>query len=620
MSGGGKGGGEQTVGYRYYFGIHAGIGRGPVDELVEIRVGGKLAARPAMTASGQGTINAGDLFGGDKKEGGIEGTFNLMMGEPTQTMPAALASMISPAPATGFRRMVTFFYDGLISALNPYPKPWSFRIRRALEGWDGEVLRPDLAVIALQGQAPPEGGSGGSGGTSPAYGPSMMFTMTAVMPGPPPSGDGPAVEMPEYFAVTVVPPSGSLLGTIGRVYHVTDTEHQMVEIPYDVVGGNEVRIAYATLRFGGDLVIEYNHSPALSAAVAAVVNPPDATIKAMNPAHIIYECLTNREWGRGLDRSAIDTASFSQAAEVLFAEQFGMCLKWSRRDSIDSFIQEVLDTCGAALYMSRTEAKLTLKLIRKDYVVSSLPIWDTTNGILRIANSTVNTSANVINEVIVKYREAVYNEDRSVNVQNLASLQSTGGVFKTMTSTYKGIPTSELARRVAQRDLRASAEGLRRFNIVMDRRGSDITPGQVMRIQDVARNIAPMVVRVATVKYGTSGSGELQLSVIQDVFAFPEASFSAEQPNVWQTPNFTPCIGQHEVFEVPYFLLARNMSAADFGYVDNASAYAMAVAEQAKSSNVGFDIAVRSTEPTTDDWPLDGEAAYCGFDPVDAPI
>ena len=30
------------IGYRYYFDIHMGVGRGPVDELIEVKVGEKV--------------------------------------------------------------------------------------------------------------------------------------------------------------------------------------------------------------------------------------------------------------------------------------------------------------------------------------------------------------------------------------------------------------------------------------------------------------------------------------------------------------------------------------------------------------------------------------------------
>ncbi|WP_434967894.1 MobA/MobL family protein, partial [Pseudomonas aeruginosa] len=43
-------------------------------------------------------------------------------------------------------------------------------------------------------------------------------------------------------------------------------------------------------------------------------------VKAMNPAHILFECQTNRDWGRGKDRGLLDQASYRKAADTLFAE------------------------------------------------------------------------------------------------------------------------------------------------------------------------------------------------------------------------------------------------------------------------------------------------------------
>lgn len=495
-------------GYRYYFGIFAGLGRGPVDELAEVRVGGKIALQPHQTESGSGIFDVPELFGGDKKEGGIKGDYHLLMGEDTQTMIPAVADMIAPVVPTGYRGRVTFFYNGLIAALNPYPKPWSFRVRRALKGWDFSPPFPDLAIIDIYGET----------------------------------------QSPEPYTGAI----------------------------------------------------------------------PDNLIRAMNPAHIIYECLTNKVWGRGLPQDSINYSAFEYAAQILYDEGFGMCLTWKRRDSIDSFIQEVIDTIGAAIYLDRVNGGMTLSLIRNDYVPAELKLWDTSNGILSITSSKVNTSTVIINEVIVKYRDPILNEERSVNVQNLSALQNNGGVFNTMTKNYRGIPTGDIARRVAQRDLRANAQGLRRFTITMDRRGSFINPGDVMLIQDLEREILPTVVRVATVKDGTLLKGEIQLVVIQDVFTYPATSYVHEQPNTWQPVDMTPCLGQNEVFEVPYFLLARVMEPADFAFVDDTSAYFSTVVEQASRKNVLYDIAVRIGAPEDEDWPADGDGQYCGFAPLEA--
>src|SRR5690606_34718934 len=128
---------------------HMGIGRGPVDEIVQIDVGDRTAWSGSMTTSGQYFIDAPDLFGGEKKEGGIQGTFDLMMGEDDQEAAAGLVNMLG-GPLPGYRQMCTAFFDGLISAMNPYPKKWSFRVRRALKGWEDDTpWYPEKAVVSL---------------------------------------------------------------------------------------------------------------------------------------------------------------------------------------------------------------------------------------------------------------------------------------------------------------------------------------------------------------------------------------------------------------------------------------------------------------------------------------
>jgi hypothetical protein len=143
-----SGGGSQTVGYRYLFGIHMGIGRGPVDELCEIKVGDKRAWLGSVTSNASVPIDAYTLFGGEDKEGGVRGTLEVMMGGPTQTAGGGLTTMLG-GQLPGYRRMFTVFFDGIVAMINPYPKPWKFRVRRALQGWDGPVFRPDLAIVPM---------------------------------------------------------------------------------------------------------------------------------------------------------------------------------------------------------------------------------------------------------------------------------------------------------------------------------------------------------------------------------------------------------------------------------------------------------------------------------------
>ena len=76
MGGGGKsGGGSSTyvVGHRYYAGLHLALCHGPVDAVTRIIVGERTAWSGSITSSQTIYINAPQLFGGDSREGGVQG-------------------------------------------------------------------------------------------------------------------------------------------------------------------------------------------------------------------------------------------------------------------------------------------------------------------------------------------------------------------------------------------------------------------------------------------------------------------------------------------------------------------------------------------------------------------
>lgn len=380
-----------------------------------------------------------------------------------------------------YRGRLTIFFDGLCSAMNPYPKPWKFRVRRSTKGWDGAVWQQSLAKIVLTSDV-----------------------------------------------------------NSSELYPQTERE-----------------------------------------------------IHAMNPAHIIYECLTNRIWGRGLVRSALDDASFTAAAQTLFVEGFGLCLKWNRQDSIQSFVQAVIDTIGASMYEDRETGLIKLKLIRSDYNFASLPIFDTENGLLSIDEASIASPANLVSECIVTYHDPISDKPRKVRAQNIAVVQMSGGVVNTMTKDYIGIPVPSLAQRIAQRDLRAASSRLRRFTLTLNRRGWNLYPGDVIRIRDVKRGIPDMAVRIGRYEDGTFQDGRIKVQAIQDVFSLPASSFTSNQSGGWAPPSTNPCEGRHRVFEMPYGLAARLMTPANFQALTGTGALLACAMEEGQSLNTSYNIAVK---------------------------
>jgi hypothetical protein len=160
--GGGK---KQTIGYKYYFSLHMGLGRGPINEIAEIRVGDITAYGVPIDLKNTGqliAINRPDLFGGEKKEGGIQGPCYVYNGAEDQVLQGALGSSLGTLPSIAaqlggdvpnFRGVVTLWFDGLVAAMNPYPKEWSFRVRRYDAGWfNDDPWYPGKARVVLQSE------------------------------------------------------------------------------------------------------------------------------------------------------------------------------------------------------------------------------------------------------------------------------------------------------------------------------------------------------------------------------------------------------------------------------------------------------------------------------------
>lgn len=133
MGGGGKRGGGSSsyvVGHRYYAGLHLVLCHGPVDAITRIIVGERTAWSGSITSSQTIYINAPQLFGGDSREGGVQGYVEVKFGGPAETVSGYLQQKLgSIIPA--FRGVLSLIVQQCqLSAMNPYIKPWSVEARR----------------------------------------------------------------------------------------------------------------------------------------------------------------------------------------------------------------------------------------------------------------------------------------------------------------------------------------------------------------------------------------------------------------------------------------------------------------------------------------------------------
>lgn len=653
MSGGGKGGGgSQTIGYRYFFDIHMGISRGPVNELVEIRVGDK-SAWPFPENVENDDKPKPDEF--DNNAVVLETSARVSM--QTQLM---------------WPNVVIVFYEKFPNRWAPgmFVKIEEFK-RYPLDQDDRPL--PDLAnrsgvfpVVAVQGydqnlviQVDPYNTENFvhwetfTRGRATEDMPNYKFTLTdaagnPVDPFAPPPPD-PAADSPVVSDNAVIDiQAGQLFGGDKAEGGIAGKLHVLMGGPTQTAPASLVSmLGYALPGFRRMFTVFYSgliasmnpypkawkfrvrrstagwdgpvFAPELATITirrdpAEVVMTSSALVKGMNGAHILYEVLTNREWGRGLPRSRLNESSFYAVASTLAAEQFALCMRWNRTETIDNFVQSVLDHIGAVIYTDPETALLTLKLIRADYDINALPVFDASNGLLSIEEAPVAGGGTYPNEIRVTYLDPITNKERQTRAHNLGSIQANGGAINSKSITYIGVPSPALAARLAMRDLKTYGMELRTFTFKVDRRGSSIRPGQVVRLRDPSRGINDVAVRVITYGDGTMTNGAITLTGVQDVFGMPALSNVGEQPNGWTPPTTKPCIGVHEVFEVPYVVLARMLRPADLAYVEDDSAYVGVALDQGQPLNAGYQLAIRNGSPTPDDVPT-SDGYYCGYVP-----
>lgn len=120
---------EQTVGYKYFMGMHI-IVSCIVDQLKEIYVGEKPLNTGDINDTVERNISLPDLFGGDEKEGGLSGPLEIWFGKENQPPSEYLKSKVgTPCPA--FRGVLGVILKSFYVAANsPYPKPWTFLVKR----------------------------------------------------------------------------------------------------------------------------------------------------------------------------------------------------------------------------------------------------------------------------------------------------------------------------------------------------------------------------------------------------------------------------------------------------------------------------------------------------------
>jgi hypothetical protein len=654
---GGKSG-KATIGYWYDLDILLTLCE-KIEELVEIRVGERSAWIGSQTESGTISIYQSKLFGGEKREGGVYGQVDVMMGEADLPVNEWLGTSMRASGIDGklpaYRGLASLFFRGVMSrhgdfassgvfdqiastptesnqpksfrwsAMNPYFKPVAVKARRFGDWYTAK------AKVQRSGYR--------------VFDETTEFEYQTIDNETDPVGDPTTFDVPATgWNSTGDSPFGNMLytGELGDLPINTQWDHQQAlwlrktfTIDREINKGLVlvVKVENACYVYWDDTPVtsEYVYVGGANTTNAQVTSLPtveipiplylcspgehqiaiycldeseniggadgDATYFAcelkeaysydMNPAHIIYECLTNTAWGMGYPGSDIDDAMFTDVADALHDEDFGISLRWAQQSTIEDFIKLILEHINGCVRQDRTTGKLGLKLIRNDYDIEDLIELDQSNCV--VTSYGRPSLGEIINEVTVKYTNDNGDTD-AVTVQDLAGINNQGQVISQEVD-LPGIRSSGLAARVAQRELEFRAKPIAKLTIMCDRTGFQIYEGDVFKLSYPSLGIDSMICRALEVDLGELLNNQIKIEAVEDVFGMPASSYVKPQVNGWINTSVNVTASPYRYLtETPYYDIARTLSAADLAYLDATDCYLDVYAAEPTPTAIDYEL------------------------------
>ncbi|AOR76562.1 phage tail protein [Novosphingobium resinovorum] len=578
--GGGKSGKMEVT--DYYLSTHYRVCHGPTDALLGIYVGEKVAWEGEATSGQAIAISRPDLFGGNKKEGGVAGTAVYLPGHDDQVMPEELANRLGLTSATcpAYRGMSSVFFVGRQTALespggitgsvvsklgygargfmwvsnNPYLKSIWMKMRRRPRGLDAALAMIPQASLSLT--------TDGNIVTVNGVADTVVQNTLTTINGHTINLNGRTITIDGVAITVVLDPDFTV--TVGDVTYemgdgVTKAGNYTVATPSSYVAGG-VTIANLAVTLGTRLL--------------------DA-----NPAHIIYECLTNTDWGQGGAPSGINVASFDAAALTLYNEGFGMSLKWTKQAKIEDFVSEILDHIQATLFVNPRDGLMTIKLIRGDYDINDLPLLTPDN--CRVISFSRKAWGETANEIVVTWTNPENEQEETVAAQNNANIAVQGGIISD-SRNYYGVRSQQLAQQLAYRDLATASAPIALYDIEVDRSAWDFVPGGCVRLHYPQYGIDDVVLRISDIDYGKPGTPAIKISTMEDIFALDSADYDLGDDTQWEDPANDPAAAAYaRVITVPAFFASRQvgLSAAEYP-----SVYAAALVSHSNDDTTSYDL------------------------------
>jgi hypothetical protein len=270
----------------------------------------------------------------------------------------------------------------------------------------------------------------------------------------------------------------------------------------------------------------------------ASVNTYDA-----NPMNVIYELMTDTEWGLALPAADIDTTTFTAAATTLASEGNGWSFVLDQPRSALDILDELQRQIDGMVYLDRATGKWKVKLARDDYDIDLVPEITESNTI-DVGEFSRGSWDDTSNQVRVGFanRTLEYSDDFALAQDMANAMLQGGGSVDTAVSvstqiSFPGCKDATLANQLAWRELRALSYPLARASVTVDRSFWDVSPGDVLAWTDTDRGFSKLPMRVISINYGDLLDGKIELTLVQDVFKQSAGIYGDPPDTSWEPPD-----------------------------------------------------------------------------------
>ncbi len=272
-----------------------------------------------------------------------------------------------------------------------------------------------------------------------------------------------------------------------------------------------------------------------------------------NPAHIIYEILTNPIWGLRIPPAYINADSFQDAADQFAAENFGLSFVISAAQPAISALQDIATWTNCYLF-SDVDGRIAIALIREnqnltddDYI--TINDTDIIDGTLRVNRS---SGAGIVNQLAVQWTDAD-NEyaTQAFPLQNETSVDLYGPKFDTL--NLSAITNKSAAVKQGNRILYQRSGLQRSATFDCSQRRTRVWVGRRIRLapgswgSDEALDLI-----VTAVDEKQPESGIVTVTAIEDVLAdVPSVDFGVPDDSDDVDSSALDCLTRYAVFELP---------------------------------------------------------------------